>query len=379
MSGTRGAPVGAADVLALIIGNQQWIGWQRVAVTRALESIPASFDITVTEKYPTTAEISIRPGDRCQVMIGPDLVITGHVDRYAAAISANDHTVRISGRSKSADLVDCAAFIGDRDNPTFQILGGTALSIAQQLAAPYDVQISSIAGPGADIPTFRINIGETVWEIVDRISRFSKLIAYDLPDGSVQLAQAGSEKQSSGFAQGENVEQASVSFAMDQRYSEYRGELLSTQFLSVDAGLNQPIRGKVARDSGVPRFRLRYIISEQSSMGRFLADDRALWEANRRYGRSQQVNVTCDSWRDRSGKLWSPNHLAPINIPVLKVPQETWLIASVTFARDETGQHALLVLMPVAAFSAEPVGNLSPLPPLVEDVERWNATRRGSE
>jgi prophage tail gpP-like protein len=364
-------PIGATDALTLLVNNQSWTGWQRVAVTRSMDIVPANFDIQVTEKYPLAPDISIKPGDPCQLKIGNDLVITGYVDRYAAALSPHDHTVRIAGRSKSEDLVDCAAFVGDTSKPGFQIMGGSALSIAQTLAKPYGVTISSIAGPGAQIPQFNVNLGETAWEIIDRITRFSKLIAYDLPDGSVVMAQAGSETMASGFSQGSNIEQAEVTFTMDERYSDYEGHLFSTLVFGNDTGANAPTLGKVVKDAEVPRFRKRYIISEQTQMGDPIAYDRAVWERNRRAGRSQAVNIVCDSWRDMQGMLWAPNHLAPITLPELKLADASWLIAQITYVRDENGQHGLLILMPPSAFDPEPVV-LQPLPPLVSDVERNN-------
>jgi prophage tail gpP-like protein len=203
------ASPGASDTLSLIVNGQEWTGWQRVAVTRSLDLMPAQFLIQVTEKDPTgIGEIAFTPGSPCQVMIGSDLVITGYLDRYTALLTARDHTVTIAGRSKSEDLVDCSAFMGSKNQPSFQVMGGTTLSIAQQLAAPYNVPVSSIAGVGVEIPRFNINFGETVWEIIDRMLRYSQLIGYDLPDGSVRLAQAGAGSMASGFAQGENVEQA---------------------------------------------------------------------------------------------------------------------------------------------------------------------------
>jgi prophage tail gpP-like protein len=372
------APPGAGDVLTLLVNNQAWTGWQRVAVTRSMDTVPASFDIQVTEKYPLAPDISIKPGDPCQVKIGSDLVITGYVDRYAALLSPNEHTVRIAGRSKSEDLVDCAAFVGDSSKPGFQMMGGTALSIAQALAKPYGVTISSIAGPGATIPKFNVNLGETAWEIIDRITRFSQLVAYDMPDGSVVMAQAGSETMASGFSQGQNIEHADVTFTMDERYSDYEGHLFSSMVFGNDTGPNAPTLGQRVKDPGVPRFRLRYIISEQTQMGDPIAYQRAVWERNRRAGRSMAVNILCDSWRDSNGGLWAPNNLAPINLPELKLADASWLIGQVTYIRDENGQHGQLTLMPPSAFAPEPVV-LQPLPPLVSDVEANNpASRTGS-
>jgi prophage tail gpP-like protein len=313
-------------------------------------------------------------GQPCTVQIGGDLVLTGFVDRYTAMVSASMHTVRISGRSKSADLVDCSAFIGDKDHPSFQVQGGTALAIVRAIAQPYGVTIQSLAGDGASVRQFNINLGETCWEIIDRLIRVSGFVAYDMPDGSLMLARAGTDKMASGFALGQNIEAADIAYSMDGRFSDYEGHFISVVTYGVGGQLTDTSAGPVHHDQGVPRFRKRFVVSEQMSDGQSLADQRAIWECNRRYGRSQQFNVTCDSWRDAAGTLWAPNHLAPIGAAALKLADASWVIGGVTYTRDENGQHARLILMPVEAFSVEP-SVLNPLPPLVQDIEKNNPTK----
>ena len=129
-------------------------------------------------------------------------------------------------------------------------------------------------------------------------------------------------------------------FSMDQRYQEYEGHMISTMALGTDAGVNMPGVGEIIRDDEVPRFRKLYVISEQFVNGRSLAGDRAKWEKNRRWSQSFNFTVTCDAWRDAKGKLWAPNMLAPITAPQLKLDQRNWLIGTVTYIRDENGQHA---------------------------------------
>jgi prophage tail gpP-like protein len=356
-------PAGGDD-LTLVIGDTEWSGWQRVQVTRSLDTVPASFDIMVTERYPNKPDIDIRPGVACQVKLGGDLVLTGYIDRYSASIGAAEHTVQISGRSKSADLVDCAAFVGDPDNESYSIpgQGGTILTLAQLLAKPYGITVSSNAGPGRWQGMPNINLGETVWEIIDRLTKTSAMLAYDLPDGNIVLARAGNEAMASGFTQGVNVEQAEVNFTMDQRYSLYLGFTTASVVVLTDSGGHQ-VPQAMARDQGVPRFRKRIIVSEQTDITVATIQDRVTWEANRRAARSQQITVTCDSWRDTSGRLWEPNHLAAVNMPVLKVePDEPWCIGQVTYLKDERGRHAQVTLMPKEAFVPEPTPYL-PLPP----------------
>ena len=357
----RGPPPGSTDVLSLIVGNQSLTGWQRVAVTRPLAAIPASFQIETTERYPNAPTIDLEAGQPCTVKIGSDLVLTGYVDRYASSIAKGNHTVRIEGRSKSCDLVDCSALVentsaGSPSTPGMQVLNGDAVSIAQRLAAKYNVTIATNAeGPFQAIPQLNINLGETVWQIIDRITRYSELLAYDMPDGSVMLARVGTQSMASGFTLGENIEAADIMMSMDQRYSEYEGHLMSVMALGTDAGINTPTVGQIVRDDEVPRFRKLYIVSEQTINGQPIAGQRAIWEKNRRWGQSFAFSVRCDSWRDAAGKLWAPNMLAPVNAQQLKVdPNKSWLIGTVTYTRDESGQHAHLGLWPKEAFTVEP-------------------------
>jgi prophage tail gpP-like protein len=158
---------------------------------------------------------------------------------------------------------------------------------------------------------------------------------------------------------------------MDQRFSEYEAHILSSDFFSDQAGI-QATKVGTARDGGVPRFRRRYIISEQFFKGQPIADKRAQWECNRRQGRSMAVTVRCDAWRDQAGALWAPNYSAPIDLPAMKLSAPDWVIGTVIYQRDETGQHAVVTLMPKAAFLPEPQGDLSI--PLLSDVEGNNPT-----
>jgi len=344
MSGSR-----PDDTVSLVVGGQALQGWQEIRIMRGLEVMPASFDLLVTERYPgEIGEVVVKPGDECQVKIGGDLVITGYVDRYMPGITPKGHAVRVQGRSKCQDLVDCAAVL-----PGGQITGTTALDLAQRLAQPYGVTVTAPDGPGVSIPWFDVMLGETVYEIIERVARYSELLIYDGTDGNLILAQAGTGRMASGFALGPdgNVEAASVSFSMDGRFSKYIAYPMSVDPLR-EAGPFPP--AAETEDAGVPRFRLRIIISEQMSGAIQIARKRVEWEKARRYGRSQAVTLTCDSWRDAAGKLWEPNARATVRLPQVKITDADWVIGQVAYLRGVAGTHAELTLMPVEAFSPTP-------------------------
>lgn len=366
-------PPAGGDDLTLTIGNINWVGWQRVQLTRSLESVPANFDVVVTEKFPNTTDIDIKPGDACSVKIGGDLVLTGWIDRYEAVVNAREHTVHISGRSKSADLVDCAAFVGGQDpNSEKYAVSGSVRSIIEQLASAYNVKVTAQAGDGPQIPNMAINFGETPWEIIDRMTKIGAMVAYDMPDGSLMLARAGEEKMGSGFTQGVNVEQAEVNFSMDQRFSIYEGFTTPTPILSLGGGGTTPPQF-IARDEGVKRFRKKIIYSElPAPQGGYLVQQLVDWEKNRRLGRSMAINIVCDSWRDTSGALWQPNHSAPVNVPSVKVKDVTWIIGTVTYVKDERGRHATVQLMAKEAFLPQPMAMPGAYPTMASTTTNTN-------
>lgn len=341
--------------LTLRVDGKLLSGWQDVRVTCGVERMPSDFDIGVTERHPDAlAEVFAKPGSECVVSIGGDVVVTGYVDRYQPSFGPRSHTVRLTGRGKCQDLVDCSA---DLSKWSGQLTGMTTKQLTERLCAPFGITVKTLDGDGAKIPQFNPILTEKPWDIIERIARFSGFLAYEDNTGALVLGRVGQGRMASGFRQAVNVESAAVSFAMDGRFSRYEAVYQSTDTLSdVRAAVGEPnslFRGRVD-DEAVPRHRPFVFVSEQMQYGQDLARQRAKWEMARRYGRSQAVRVTVDSWRDAAGKLWEPNTRASIDLPALRLPDREWIISEVAFQRGADGTRAEVVLMPEEAFVIEP-------------------------
>ncbi|HIE4193316.1 MULTISPECIES: phage baseplate assembly protein [Burkholderia] len=336
-------------------------GWTDVTVSRGIERCPSSFEVSYTEPYPDVGEILAQPGDWVQVVLGDDLVLTGFVDRYMPSYSGNQHSVRITGRSKCQDLVDCAAFIDGG-----QLLNMTVDKIAAALCAPYGIASSVADGTdvGAPIEQVNVMVGQTSYSVLELLCRYQGLLLYDMPDGGLIFASGGPATRtrntsigtrvaSSGFTEGINVASASFMMAMDGRFSRYDAAYQGLDTLR-DIGDGGNIISTV-NDSTVSRFRYRAIISENVNGGRDIALQRANWEMAYRIGRSYQVRLVTDSWRDSAGSLYEPNVLVDIDLPSLKLPKKRWLISDVTYKKGEQGTSAELTIMPPQAFYQEPI------------------------
>ncbi|HET6606749.1 MAG TPA: hypothetical protein VFG62_08785 [Rhodopila sp.] len=333
-------------------------GWTKIRVTRGIERCPSDFEIEATERNPLDpAVLQVFPGDQAQVMLGSDVVLTGYIDRVIPSMAPDEHTIKIIGRSKCADLVDCSAMFN-----TFQMNNTTPAQLATTLCQPFGISVDTIGDIGStQIPLIAVIMTETPYEIIERVARYAAILAYDGTDGNLVLTRVGSTSMKSGFAQGQNVQAASAEFSQDQRYSTVTAVLLSTEFFLGDtappaqaAALDADTKAQ-AVDPGVFRYRPLLIIAEQNDPSYAVTQQRVQWEVNRRWGRSQQVNLVCDSWRDSASELWQVNALANVDLPALKVSDEVWLIVEVSFIRDEEGTRANVTLMPPKAFDVEPI------------------------
>jgi len=341
--------------VSVIAGGQVLSGWTGVRITRGIERVPSDFEVEMSDVAPALVnEVSANAGDAFQLKIGDDLVITGYIDKYRPSFSSRSHSIRMAGRSKCSDLVDCSA-----EWPGGQISGATALVIAQKLASVYGpnqegIPVASAITDLPVIPQFNLINGETPFEIIERICRYSAALVYDLPDGSLCLARLGTTQAASGCVEGQNVQAAWVDNSADGIYSEYDALLQSVDLLS-EAGEGGNLIYP-AYDVNCKRHRLLVMIAESQGGGIDVVKQRAIWEAARRSGRSRVVRVVVDSWRDSAGTLWTPNTLIAVELPTLNVTSVNLLLGEVTYVLDDEGGHtAELMLMAPAAFTPQPV------------------------
>lgn len=309
--------------------------------------------------------VLVKPGSACQIFIGDDLVITGRVDRYTMSIRPGAHDCEINGRGAGLDLVDCSADINNPASPVFRgsLSPSNALDLAQKLSQTFGITArSAVSDLGGPIGPIQIYLGETPYEVIERVARYAGYLVYEDELGTLVLDRVGTDKMASGFAQGVNVEAASASLSVDQRFSEYITVISTVAQLEGDGAVEANVTAKAvdtAMVNDLKLYRPRITVSTQTTPpkpGETLsyAQRMANWEMARRIGRSQAVQITCDSWRDSAGMLWQPNRLANVNLPALKIVNKEWIIATVTFRKDQSGTHADLVLMPPDAFSVQP-------------------------
>ena len=120
-------------VVSLKINGREFSGWKKISISRGLEQLAATFELTVTERWSGQAKvIPIKEGDACTLLINGSPLIVGYVDDADPFYTDKEHGMVVSGRDKTGDLIDCSA-------PSTQFSGRTLGEVATDLCKPFGV------------------------------------------------------------------------------------------------------------------------------------------------------------------------------------------------------------------------------------------------
>jgi prophage tail gpP-like protein len=351
----------AADDLTLTIGGQIYGGWTEISVTRAITQMASTFSVAVSERWLGQGVAwPIKPWSSVEVRIGEDLILTGTVDEYAPSYAASSHGVRITGRSKTSDLVDCSPEI---DGGQFK--GYRLDAIARAVAKIFG--LNCIVRPGVKVgdpfPDATIERAETAYEFIERLCRVRSVFACDDEAGNLVLAVAGGGRSAGALVEGGNILAASARFNVSKRFSKYivrtqRGLAPWTDLNGgEDGGGGEEVAVDVigtAIDTGCPRYRPHVTMGE-AALTSAQAAARAKWQALVATGKGSEANITVPGWRQPDNSLWVINQQVPVISPRLGLDRAL-LTASVTYSlRPGEGRRTTMVLGPPEAYTPDPV------------------------
>lgn len=336
------------DKVTLKVAGQQFDGWTSVSVSKGIKNPAAAFSLEYAKRsdQPFTPP-SIPTGAACEVLIGGETVITGFVDATNPAFDAASRSLRVEGRDKAADLVDCSAL-----NAPGTWKARTLIQIAADLVGPFGIAVSARADVGAAFKSFAVQQGETVWEALERLARFRGLLAVSTPAGAVEFIQPGQRRAAFSLVQGQQLLSATAGHDARDRFSRY---ILKGQSAGDDEvnGAAAASPSAEATDAAITRYRPMLIVAEeQATLASLRA--RAGWEASVRAAVGERVDLTVQGWRDPAGAIWAADLVVPVTAPWIDVDGDL-LIADVTFNLDnDGGSTTSLTCTPPDAYRPEP-------------------------
>jgi prophage tail gpP-like protein len=334
----------------LTVSGLAYDGWTRSEVQAGIEQMAGGFVLQMASTYPgDKAPIELREGLPCEVKLGDDLVITGYIDDLETDDTDTTTSVRLAGRDKTADLVDCSAI-----HKTGQWRGVRLVQIVTDIAKPFGIAV--VVAPGTDtgevFKRFALEEGETAFSAIDRACRLRAVLVTSTPEGQVLLTTASTVHSGIHLIEGVNMTKFNARHSWKERYNQI---IIKGQVAGDDQeyGESAAHLKAEAKDAEIDRYRPLIVMAEHGTTSKALGE-RATWEVKVRMGRGKRGGCTVVGWRTgkdgQEGPIWRPNTLVRVTSPRMRLDMDV-LIVSCNYQNTEQGRMTELTFARPDAFA----------------------------
>lgn len=334
----------STEVVTVAVDGQRFSSWKSVSISAAIKDAARAFRLEAACEIGAAATFRVfQAGASVEIFFNDDLVLTGYVDRYQPRINDKDAQVSISGRSKSADMIDSAA-----EHP--QGKGRFEKKNIKEIAETLDkFGVGIEIGEGVDlatIPFYQITPGETAFRAIERLTRSEGLALMGRADGKIEITAGGRKRHAGGIVQGVNLKVGEADHNWSNRHSKYT---VKGQRASGSNAENLEIEA-VVKDEKVSRYRPTVIVVEEDT-DNDRAKKRAVTRRDRAAGNALKASVTLQGFRDEAGEVWEPNRLIWTEAEFLQVEQDM-LVETIVFSQDANGSQTKIQLVDPRAYDA---------------------------
>lgn len=335
--------------VTLQIGDQRYTGWKSIDISTGIEQLAGQFELECADRWAITGQPRpILPGAACTVRLFGVPVITGFIDEASPSYGPDQHTLTISGRDATGDLVDCAA---RADGQAWA--GRTLAQIAADVCRPFGIPVHQAGPAGAVFNSQAISPGETAMEVLSRAARQRGYLLISDTLGGLVITRAGSGRATRSLRLGVDIISGNATSSHSERFSRYDviGQDNEQSYEGAE-GLAQQVLAS-ARDPAIRPSRVTVIdVPDAADAG--AARQLALWTAATRKARGERAELTVRGWLD-GAQPWRANTLVRIDDPWLGLAGDL-LIASVAFSLDDQGgQITRLSVTSREAYLPEPL------------------------
>jgi len=326
----------------LKVNGIEYGGWKSYRIQRSVEQVSGVFSLAVSDRWAVNQERrAINPDDQCELVYGDLTLIKGHADQVGISYDAESHSINVSGRDLTADLVDCSA-----QHATGQIFDNDLTQVAKLLVAPYGISVVADVSVAPAFAEVTIDDGESIYDVIERLARHRGVLLIS-DKGQLRITKPSTKRIPTPLVLGQNIKSCDANISTRERYHTY---LVKTQSAADDSWPGQQAAESNASitDPKIRAPRLKIIVAEEGNN----ADDcraRGRWQRNIATARGTSINYVCQGHEYADGMIWRENRMVRVVDPFLSIEDDLF-IASVEYSKDDSGTHTNLTVAPRAAY-----------------------------
>lgn len=369
------------DEVTININGKQYNSWNAVKISKSLNSLAQSYQITTFDKWRETNENwPLQPNAAIDIGIGTDAALSGYVEKLIPVISNEDRKITFSGRNRAGDIVDSSALIDSKSASNIGLK-----ELIEKMVSPFGLKVTEEVDTGSAFDSFTITNGETILDVMTRAANLKGVLLLSDTHGNIRImnrgggsaagtgtslvsaAKAGlaaaaavSASVSSGVVleQGINIKTINATYDETQRFQTYiaHGQVKANDESYSESGIEAQ-----ATDELMQRPRT-LLVELDANANEKAATKRAEWERCVRAAKARKIVIGVKGWRKPDGTLWDVNEIVPVKAPSAGVSNEKLLISGVERIKNkDAGTITELTLTDPDAFKLDPTTVKGPL------------------
>ncbi|MDA9521967.1 hypothetical protein XI06_17055 [Bradyrhizobium sp. CCBAU 11434] len=325
-----------------IVSINGYTAFEEVRVRAGFNEAARSFSAKLAAELGASATNRIFDvGTEVTITTNGELLLTGYVDSKEPHIAATEAYITISGRSKSADLVDSS---GKHETGYFENKDPLEIgrAISEGIAAQWetDQQLEKVE-------QYKLQQGETCFRCVEKLARQQGMTIHGTAEGNARITKAGAKRQAGSLVEGVNIKSGTAHHNGSNRHSTIivRGQ---RPFGHGDENLQIEA---IEQDGAVKRNRPLIIVQDEDT-DKNRAKKRAKNRKDRAAGNALKATIVVQGFHDDAGQLWEAGSLVWTESPFLDIAQDM-LIESCDFNQSDGGSVTTLSLVDPRAYGGE--------------------------
>ena len=163
--------------LQLQASGKKYQGWENVSITKSMDSIAHRFSMDI---YKDGDNVIIEDDEVIKIYVDDKVFFTGYLDDNILSITDVKKPLKINGRSKAGDLIDCNILT----NKQYSKLN--AKQIIEDLIKPFGISVSTTLSL-EPLETFNTEVGETYFNAINRLCKQTNTLPISDVNGNLLI------------------------------------------------------------------------------------------------------------------------------------------------------------------------------------------------
>lgn len=349
--------------LILEVNGIKYQGFTDALVNRSVENLASQFSYSTTVKDSfdfmsgsfSKIQNDLKVQDSVRVFIDSNLVMSGFIEDLDISYSAGSHSISVSGRDKTCDLIDNSIIPKQYFQRNFVRLLKTVLKDNRQSIKVIN-DVFDLENLSAN-EVINTESGDTIATFMDRYAKKLQVLLTTNEDGDLVITREGSDLAVGALVQeikgyNNNILSASINISSTERYryielysskgnNDYIAQTIGQSGTAIDSSIRETRRKRINMSA----------TTESGSLKNL-----AKWHVNIRRAKGSRYSCRVQGFYTSGnfGLLWQPNTLVQLKDDACQVTGQ-FLIQGVSFVKNLQGSFTDLSIVEQGAFSIEGV------------------------